>query len=326
MSLGRSPMVPPRHMLHGSLQPVRSSLRNLCAALGPQEAERLFSSPTLHAASSESASPEKVLSCLLNRVAEAVGRLKLGLADAVYSLQPAGQPQLRPDPQCGPPPRLHSKQPRRPRRGRRGRSTAAAAGEATTTPKASGGLLTGAAVSIGSSSINGGPSQPPQVRWEVVQQQPSVAVTTLKSPTNRVSRQQACFEEQLQTPPPMVAVAAGACIFSAQKSPSNRVSSNSSSSGDGSGQQPPALVDRVWAEVRASLLLSGAQAEFLDASFRDHCRRSTPPAQLVELWDRWLDVWDAPAQAKEGLGNAISEWAEWRQQRKRADDAMWELA
>lgn len=123
----------------------------------------------------------------------------------------------------------------------------------------------------------------------------------------------------------MVAVAAGACVLPALKSPINRVSS--SSSGDSSGQQPPALVDRVWAEVRASLLLSGAQAEFLDASFRDHCRKSTPPAQLVELWDRWLDEWNTPAQAKDGLRNVtISEWAEWRQQRKRADDAMWQLA
>jgi hypothetical protein len=240
-------MVPPRHMLHGSLQPVRSSLRNLCAALGPQEAARLFSSPTLHADSSETASPEKVLSCLLNRVADAVSRLKLGLADAVVHLQPTSEPSW-PGQQSGQVLQQRSR-PRRARRGRQALSTAAAASENLTTPSAGCGLLVQAAVSSGSSKVSKDPSPPSQVQQQVEQLSLNRAATAEEKPVYQPSHraQQPARGGQQQCLPPLAAMAAGGFAPSAvntecdgavprepTSAPGPSSSSNSSSSSIGS--------------------------------------------------------------------------------------------
>lgn len=71
----RSPMVPVRSDLHGSLAAARPQLRKLCALLGKEESAKLFASPALSAAGNGSVSAEAALACLLGRLAAAFGNV-----------------------------------------------------------------------------------------------------------------------------------------------------------------------------------------------------------------------------------------------------------
>jgi hypothetical protein len=82
----RSPMVPVRSDLHGSLAAARPQLRKLCALLGAEESSRLFASPVLRAST---ANAEAVLACFLGRLADAFGSV-LGSSDAPLVVSAAG--------------------------------------------------------------------------------------------------------------------------------------------------------------------------------------------------------------------------------------------
>jgi hypothetical protein len=57
----RSPMVPVRSDLHGSLAAARPQLRKLCALLGTEECAKVFASPVLRADSNGCVSAEAIL-------------------------------------------------------------------------------------------------------------------------------------------------------------------------------------------------------------------------------------------------------------------------
>jgi hypothetical protein len=88
----RSPMVPVRDGLHGSLAAVRPQLRKLCAALGPQEAGRVLDSPVLLADSNGAVSSEAALACLLGRVADAVSRIVAGSSSGLPMMRRVQHP------------------------------------------------------------------------------------------------------------------------------------------------------------------------------------------------------------------------------------------
>jgi hypothetical protein len=67
----RSPMVPVRSDLHGSLAAVRPQLRKLCALLGTEECAKVFASPVLRVDSNGCVSAEAAVACLLGRLADA---------------------------------------------------------------------------------------------------------------------------------------------------------------------------------------------------------------------------------------------------------------
>ena len=74
----RSPMVPVRSDLHGSLAAARPQLRKLCALLGKEECAKVFASPVLRAASNGGVSAEAAVACLLGRLADVFSSVLAG--------------------------------------------------------------------------------------------------------------------------------------------------------------------------------------------------------------------------------------------------------